>query len=470
MEGEEEEGNQPSKRPKKSSPMHEQGLIITQVNGKVKWKCNLCDYYCMLSGNSSSNAMLHLKKHDIFSSNSLQKARTFQNLQTIEEMTLDQLAVENNVTKERFCNLQRALVTIEKLQDFNYYESNNVRLSQPGFRPISAKAMQMLVLEDYHAHFNQLRNELQTVKAASSLPSFHLMIDLWLEKHNQKDFFGIRLSYIDLSFHLQSRFILLSRYHPSYMKKVGNRASDLIHIATKNAIATYNLDLSDIYCSTSDKGPDVYCAITKKMCIDHIWCLSHLLNRVLASSIGKKSPVSSFLQSIRNTINTINLSDYNHTLYEELNGLNLPSDVKERWKSSMVMMRSVLLNFNAIEITFTQRGIACPLTNKRHVILEVYSIVKKITDLITSSQNTSYNPCVECVLTFMALFRNHGIFNPLLPIELCDPVNEGKEDIITPIISQTNLSDEANLVINSIKKGLKKSSLILHFLFFTFYI
>ncbi len=433
--------------------MFEHGLVLDK-EGKRFFKCQSCGLELALSSNSSSNAIRHLQEAHGIVPVSEERRQRIQENNAIKESTLEDLAEEREVQRDRFCDLQRAVVTIETMQFLNYYENPSVRLSHPGWNPISAKKITALLSEYYLSFQSHLINDVNRVRQSNPLPSFHLMLDVWLEKHSKNDYLGVRISFVNTSFELQSRLLLVTRYNPTYLLRTNNRASELVSHATKAALEAFSLDIKDIICCTTDKGPEIASAIVSQLNKDHIWCFSHLLNRVLDSSIGKKGPLHPLLQLIRNTVNTINLSTYNQSYYEELSSsTSLCNDVKERWKSSTIMMKKLLSNFSMIEETFSKRNLPCPVTGKRDQILQVYSIVLAIADIITISQRTTYNLLVESLLKLVELLET-GIFDSSKTLKLVDPAIEDRRT--PPIYIEThNLSEEAKLLITSIKAGLQ---------------
>lgn len=454
---EETEINSNRKRKTSPSPIYQHGKIFKLSDGTIQFSCTHtgCTYKCILSGNessfSSSNAMRHLTPaHKVISPNTERLKQAIAENNNIKDGTIESFAAERQVTPSRYCDLQRALVTIEKMQYLNYYESQNVRGSQIGWEPICATTMICLLLEYFHAFQLELIEVIEHTKNSYSLSTFHLMMDVWMEKQSKDDYFGVRLTFIDHHFELQTRFITLTRYNPSVELRDENAANKLICDAAIEALRAYGLSLDDLNTCTTDKGPEVIAAVVRQMNKPHIWCFAHLLNKVLDASIGKHSPLHGLMQQVRDTIHTIKNSDYNLAYFEEQETSKLCSDVKERWKSAMYMLERVLIYFTAIENTYSNKGVACILTGKKDTILQVYSIIRSITDIITISQNTKYNPMIECVLSFVDLL-NSGIFQVEKPIKIVDPADP--KDAAPKFIEYNNLSHEAGILLESIKHG-----------------
>ena len=54
----------------------------------------------------------------------------------------------------------------------------------------------------------------------------------------------------------------------------------------EEVLLAYGLKVADIYSATTDFGPDVKRIFRNEIPLPSLWCIPHLLNRVLADAIG----------------------------------------------------------------------------------------------------------------------------------------------------------------------------------------
>jgi hypothetical protein len=262
------------------------------------------------------------------------------------------------------------------------------------------------------------------------------MCDITTSKISNDKFIGVCLFYVDLAMVIKTVLLSVALYKPSRAVRDSDlQASDILNNYVVSVLSEFNLSVDDIMSSTSDSGSDVKRAmkITTPGAWD--WCFPHMCHCVFVDAFGiskdpaksKNIPARALIYAVRKIVENFNKSADTKALFEEIQvqldgySIKLKGDASQRWKSTVNMLRVLLLKWNDVATVHIQLNKQFRIQEKREELIELYALMCPLGSLMTIGQSTSYPVSTQCLLHMWHYSKT--LLNPDAPLPLSDPAN-----------------------------------------------
>ena len=253
------------------------------------------------------------------------------------------------------------------------------------------------------------------------LPLVHLSMDMWLCKISACKYLGVRITYNDQDFVRRSHLLACTLYNPRH----GSSAADEQIKWVKMILARFGVELSDIFCATTDAGSDVKAAAQHYLARWE-WCIPHMLARALKEAFGLPS-ANGVIARLKEALHHVQRSQtlkarFQQAQLEEFGSVvQLARDAPQRWSSMINVIYTALCEWKALRDAFLARGIPFTCDLDHRVLIELHSLLLPFAELTKSSQNTT-DPAVPVVL--VQLVNLLPTLNAAAPLFVVDPASE----------------------------------------------
>lgn len=407
-----------------------------------RWHCfanGICKYVIRVSSNTS-NVTDHLKKKlDISSSLSIKRLRTKNNFK--KELSKE-LVILTSGEAQRYHELYVVSLLVHKFLSFFLVECSEFRTlismldTKNQFNTsMHSNRVKKTILEMCLSPSQRISKKRIAAFASSPLPPFHLNVDLWTSHTSHDKYFGIRIFYINNKWECKSELFAVRLFMPDVSLQT-TRLSDVLHLLCKRVLAEYGLSLTSIFSSTSDVGSDLKRICTTILPFQWDWCIAHLCNCALVEAFGttldstkSKNPTfRTFLKAVKKIIEHLHESTKMRAKFEDLqlevNGirLRLLRDMPHRWLGTIRLLTRFLDMWDLLVAHYArEESEPFPVYMQKKELIEHYSLMKPIEDIIIMAQCSSYTAGID---VFLALCRLRGsVLCWDAPLPIYDPTS-----------------------------------------------
>lgn len=340
----------------------------------------------------------------------------------------------------RFWGLSIALLFIENMWPFSQLSGKMFRQVLLEDKPerlhnMSGDTLRRHIIELYIATKLSTISALAEVKRiAGGLPAFHLNIDCWTSKFSGQKYLGIRIYFIDKHFNYISKLLAVKLFNPSSQLRANiPRLSNIMKVWVEAVLEEFGLVANDIMSCTTDAGSDIRRLGSILLGCKWEWCIPHLLNCALVDSFGsslnpnmsKNVLARAVIGRAKKLIEFVNKSHPAQTCLQEVqlehaeSALRLISDVPQRWKSTANLLQRILFLWKDVRLMMSRLGKPFPNDADHPLLLQLYSLMSPITDLITTAQGASVPEAHRVIGTL--LFLKQTVLNIAAPLTIIDP-------------------------------------------------
>jgi len=334
------------------------------------------------------------------------KSRTSENYPTLQDLwrTHQRIDPKSNVHNE----ITRAIATFIAKDGLPIYA-----VEKPGFKQL----INTILCERYSIPSRRYFSDVaipsmyfelrSTVEAELCVvKNFSATTDLWSS-------FGLT-PYISLTIHfINSEWVLCSRnLNTTYIPE--DHTSSNIAQMLLDMLLSWNLNLNQLACFTTDNGSNIRCAISNQLGKQRVACFGHILHNAVTNSLDEDSVILA-IKDCKRLVAAFNTSFKKRRDLEEVQrNLKLPlkvlvNECPTRWNSKYLMIKRLLENEQALKVLLSskeyQRSDLLPppgqwiILEAVHKALEPFSIM---TDLLSGDKDVTISsviPVIERIKT-----------------------------------------------------------------------
>ncbi|KAI0565138.1 Ribonuclease H-like protein [Gracilaria domingensis] len=247
-------------------------------------------------------------------------------------------------------------------------------------------------------------------------------------------FCGLCIFFVDSEWQMKSFLLAVRQFNPSTTLAESRRLSDILQLWINTIFIEFELDLKHLFSSTSDSGSDIRLLCSKLLPGFWDWCIPHLLNCALVDAFEtslhsegvRNTNCRGLLRDVKKIIEHLNKSTTMRRRFEEvqLEGttkcLKLLSDVSHRWLSTVRLLQRFLQLWDILVRHYERNELkAFPLMDEKQKLVELFSLMYSVCEVIRQPQATSYPAGIDA---FLALCRiKKHLVDCDAPLTIYDP-------------------------------------------------